>query len=127
VVRKEINFKHGVTFEEQLGAVFQEQPGLSGIYVTTSKAFDIAAYLIKHGLNHIKLIGYDLLKQNLDYLNQEVIHFLINQNPHGQGYWGIHQLASHLVFKKNIPPIKFLPLDIITKENLEYYLDPEGV
>jgi len=125
VVRKEINFEDDETFEQQLGTVLEKEPGLSGIYVTTSKAFEIAAYLIKHDLTHIKLIGYDLLKQNLQYLNQEIIHFLINQNPHGQGYWGIHQLANHLVFKKAIPPIKFLPLDIITKENLEYYLDPE--
>lgn len=125
VVRKEINFKNDETFEEQLGAVFRQEPELKGIYVTTSKAFEIAAYLVKHDLRHIKLIGYDLLAQNLEYLNQEVIHFLINQNPHGQGYWGIHQLANYLIFKKTIQPIKFLPLDIITKENLEYYLEPE--
>jgi LacI family transcriptional regulator len=125
VVRKEINFQADTTFDEQLCELLADEPNMSGIYVTTSKAFEIAAYLVKHGLTHIKLIGYDLLEQNLGYLNKEIIHFLINQNPHGQGYWGIHQLANHLVFKKTIQPIKFLPLDIITKENLEYYLDPE--
>ena len=101
------------------------QLGLNAVYVTNSKAFEIASYLERKGLNDIKLVGYDLLKPNLDYLDKEIISFLINQNPLGQGYWGIHQLANHLVFKKEIQPIKFLPLDIITKENLDYYLDPE--
>jgi LacI family transcriptional regulator len=127
VVRKEINFKESEALNDQLFAVFQREPALAGIYVTTSKAFEIASFLIKNNLSHIKLIGYDLLLQNLHYLNEEVIQFLINQNPLGQGYWGIHQLANYLVFKKAVPQIKFLPLDIITKENLEYYLDPEGI
>jgi LacI family transcriptional regulator len=127
VVRKEINFKESDALNEQLFAVLEREPALGGIYVTTSKAFEIASFLVNNNLNHIKLIGYDLLTQNLHYLNEEVIQFLINQNPLGQGYWGIHQLANHLVFKKAVPPIKFLPLDIITKENLEYYLDPEGL
>lgn len=126
VVRKEINFTETETFDQQLSQILGEEPELTGIYVTTSKAFEIAAYLHKNNITHIKLIGYDLLEQNLHFLNQDVIHFLINQNPLGQGYWGIHQLANHLIFKKTIAPIKFLPLDIITRENLEYYLDPEG-
>jgi LacI family transcriptional regulator len=70
-------------------------------------------------------VGYDLLQKNLNYLNQGIINFLINQNPKGQGYYGIHLLMDHLVFKKKIIPIKYLPLDIITKENLHYYVESE--
>jgi LacI family transcriptional regulator len=63
------------------------------------------------------------LPKNIHYLENGVIQFLINQNPKAQGYWGIYQLSDHLVFKKDILPIKYLPLDIITKENLNYYID----
>jgi LacI family transcriptional regulator len=28
-----------------------------------------------------------------------------------------------LVFKKEVPMLKYLPLDIVTKENLNYYLE----
>lgn len=94
------------------------------MYVTNSKAFEVAAYLDARQITNVKLVGYDLLERNQQYLEANTIDFLINQNPHGQGYWGIHQLANHLVFHKEIQPIKFLPLDIITKENLDYYLDP---
>lgn len=125
IVTKEINFSDGTSLDMQLNQILTEEPQLSAVYVTNSKAFEIASYLERKGINDIKLVGYDLLKPNLDYLDKEIISFLINQNPLGQGYWGIHQLANHLVFKKEIQPIKFLPLDIITKENLDYYLDPE--
>lgn len=113
-----------VNIDAHLEEILTTDPVVKGIYVTNSKAFEVAAYLEKHGIEGIKLVGYDLLQPNLDYLENGRIHFLINQNPLGQGYWGIHQLANYLVFNQEIPPIKFLPLDIITKENLDYYLDP---
>ena len=80
-------------------------------------------YLEQRHIKHIKLIGYDLIAPNLYYLERGDISFLINQNPKGQGYWGIYHLGEHLVFKKEVPIIKYLPLDIVTKENLNYFLD----
>ena len=124
IVSEAINFSESGTLDIHLDKIRKNEPALAAIYVTTSKAFEIAAYLERNNINDIRLIGYDLLTPNLEYLNKEIINFLINQNPLGQGYWGIHQLANHLIFKKEIQPIKFLPLDIITKENLDYYLDP---
>ncbi|MDQ6478259.1 substrate-binding domain-containing protein [Dyadobacter sp. LHD-138] len=125
VLEASLNFSEGESFDHNLDQLLAGEKELRAIYVTNSKAFAIAQYLEKNKLNHIKLVGYDLIPQNLHYLNLGFVDFLINQNPLGQGYWGIYQLANHLVFKKEIPPIKFLPLDIITQENLEYYLDPE--
>lgn len=112
-------------FAQQLDKLFNENKKLAGVFVTTSRAYTIANYLNSRKPNHVKLVGYDLLNKNLAYLNQGVINFLINQNPKGQGYFGIHLLIDHLVFKKKIPPIKYLPLDIITKENLHYYIESE--
>ena len=125
ILSSEINFPEDGSPDQKMDEILSQNPDLTGIYVTNSKAFEIAAYLEKRNITTIKLVGYDLVEANLHFLEKEVIHFLINQNPLGQGYWGIHQLANHLVFKKEIAPIKFLALDIITKENLDYYLDPE--
>ncbi|MGZ3758000.1 MAG: sugar ABC transporter substrate-binding protein, partial [Mucilaginibacter sp.] len=74
---------------------------------------------------HIKIIGYDLLPKNINFLNKGFISFLINQNPEGQGYWGVHYLAKHIVFNKDVPPLKYLPLDVVTKENLAYFTNEE--
>ncbi|HTK17948.1 MAG TPA: hypothetical protein VL442_00465, partial [Mucilaginibacter sp.] len=57
--------------------------------------------------------------------NNGAICFLINQNSKGQGYWGIHQLVNHLVFKKEVPALKYLPLDVVAKENASYYISDE--
>jgi len=114
-------------FDQKLTQVFNNYPGIQSIYITTSKAYDIAGWLEKKVLRSLKLVGYDLLSQNLHFLDTGQISFLINQNPQGQGYWGIHQLADHLVFKKEVPTLKYLPLDVVTKENAAYYAQPEIV
>lgn len=95
---------------------------LKGIFVSTSKAFEIAPYLQARHRQEIRLVGYDLLEKNIHFLNEGVIDFLINQNPRKQGYRGLYALADQLVFKQEVASVKYLPLDIVTKENLQYYV-----
>jgi LacI family transcriptional regulator len=125
IMRTELNRADFGAFTHQLDEIIQNTPDLKCIFVTTSKAFEIAAYLEQRRIRSIKVIGYDLLPKNIQFLNKGAISFLINQNPKGQGYWGIHYLARHLVFKKEVPHFKYLPLDVVTKENLEYYTTDE--
>ncbi|PWJ59206.1 LacI family transcriptional regulator [Dyadobacter jejuensis] len=124
VIRTEINTSTALELSKHMDELLLTHPELAAIYVTNSKAYEIASYLFANKHRKIKLVGYDLLEENQKFLKLGYIDFLINQNPHGQGYWGIQQLANHLIFNKKIQPILFLPLDIITKENLDYYLDP---
>lgn len=121
VITAELSHPDQPGFEEQLYQIINSEPDLKCIYVTTSKSYEIAACLAHRGVDHIKLVGYDLLPQNIKYLDSGAISFLINQNPKGQGYWGIRQLVNHLVFKKAVPALKYLPLDVVTKENASYY------
>lgn len=122
ILRTDLNRKSMTDFVKQLDDVIRQNPGLESIYVTTSKAYEIAKYLDQKKIKKIGIVGYDLLKKNLSYLNKDAIAFLINQNPMGQGFWGISVLTDYLVFKKEVPVIKYLPLDIITKENVSYYI-----
>ena len=107
--------------EKQLNQLFENYQNIKGFFVTTSRAHVIAAYLQKHKLSRVRLVGYDLLDPNIRFLQEGIIDFLINQNPKGQGFNGIMHLADHLIFKKQVLPIKYLPLDIVTKENVQYY------
>jgi LacI family transcriptional regulator len=109
------------SFGKQLDELFENTPDLKSIFVSTSKAYEIADYLQKRQINHIKLVGYDLVPKNLYFLDNGLISFLINQNPKGQGYWGLNILADHLIFKKDVPMLKYLPLDVVTKENASYF------
>lgn len=119
------NLNH-ISFTEKLDYLFAENPDIKGVFVTTSKGYEIASYFQKRRIKNLRLVGYDLLKKNLEYLNLGTIDFLINQNPKGQGYFGILSLTENIVFKKDINPLKYLPLDIISKENLKYYIEADN-
>ncbi len=109
-------------FEDQL-AHFLKDPSIRGIFVSTSKAtYLIAAYLERNKRTDIKLIGYDMLEENIRYMKHGVINFLINQNPKRQAFLGVQHLVSHLILKKNPPDRDLLPLEIISPENIHSYL-----
>ncbi|NJK96227.1 MAG: hypothetical protein HC905_16115 [Bacteroidales bacterium] len=67
--------------------------------VINSKAFEIAPFLLKLDRRSINLIGYDLLPENIRYLKENLISFLIAQRPEYQGYKGILSLFNHIVLK----------------------------
>ncbi len=125
LIRQDFENRTQTSMVDQLDQILDTHPRIQGIFVTTSKAYVIAPCLQSPARKRIRLVGYDLLEKNLPYLNDGAIDFLINQNAKGQGYWGIVRLADHLVFQKPVAPIKYLSLDIVTKENLQYYIDSE--
>jgi LacI family transcriptional regulator len=109
-------------FEDNLNRLLND-PSLRGIFVSTSKGTSVvAAHLEKNGKKKIRLIGYDILDDNLKYLRSGTIDFLINQNPKRQAFLGISHLANHLIFKKEAPERDLFPLEVITQQNLDSYL-----
>jgi LacI family transcriptional regulator len=91
--------------------------GINSVFVPNSRVYIVAKYLKDNSLKNIRVVGYDLLKQNLDYLNEGYIDFLINQKPEEQGYLGINHLYKKLVLKEDIEITNYIPLEIIIKEN----------
>ena len=94
---------------------------INGIFVPNSKAHYVANLLEKYHRKDIILIGYDLTTSNINFLEKDYIDFLINQKPVEQGFIAIKLLYQHLVLKQPAEKRHFIPLDIITKENLAYY------
>jgi LacI family transcriptional regulator len=94
-----------------------------GVFVTNSRVFRVANFKREYGLNNLILIGYDLLESNIDHLKKNNIDFLISQNPWEQGYKSLMALFNSRIMKKEIVKNQFLPIDIITKENIDYYLN----
>ena len=93
----------------------------AGIFVTNSRVHLAAAVLEKNGLNHVRLIGHDLLKENADYLRRGRVDFLICQKPEEQGYNALDTLFRHVVQKMAIKSHNYTPIDIIVKENIDFY------
>ncbi|MBJ7882049.1 LacI family DNA-binding transcriptional regulator [Gelidibacter salicanalis] len=110
--------------EDKLRDFLNNHPHIEGIFVTNSKAFHVARLLESENKTHIKLVGYDLLSDNVNYLNSGTIDFLIHQNPRQQAYLGLKYLIEYLVFDKQIPEKFLLPIDIINSENVTPFLRP---
>ena len=108
--------------DEKLSHFLDKHSNLTGVFVTNSKAFHVARVLQSDTKNHINLVGYDLLSENVAYLKSGVIDFLIHQNPRQQAYLGMKFLIEHLVFEKQIPDQFLLPIDIINSENVTPFL-----
>ncbi|AWK06501.1 LacI family transcriptional regulator [Flavobacterium crocinum] len=91
--------------------------GINSVFVPNSRAYIVAEFLHKNNIKGVRIIGYDLLKENIEYLNKGVIDFLINQRPEDQGYMGINYLYKKLVLQEDADRTHYIPLEIILKEN----------
>lgn len=122
IISRDFNYSHEATLEKEISDLLSS-PGLRGILVTTSKgAFTVSKLLEKRGKNGIQFVAYDLLKENLHYLQSGIIDFLINQSSKRQAFVGVNQLVNHLLFKKDAPTKYLFPLEIISRQNLGSYL-----
>ena len=103
-----------------LASEFSKNEQLKGVFVPSSAVFKVAEYLETIPKKEISLIGYDSHEDNIKYLKNETIDFLISQNPYEQGYMGVKIIFEYLLFNK-IPNKKYSsPIHIITKENADY-------
>ncbi|MGE4586043.1 MAG: LacI family DNA-binding transcriptional regulator [Mangrovibacterium sp.] len=100
---------------------FSKIQPVQGIFVTNSQVYRMAAYLASRNLSHVRLIGHDLIRQNIEWLREGVVDFLICQRPEEQGYRAIENLFQYVVLKKHVPAENYTSIDIITKENLDFY------
>ncbi len=94
---------------------------IKGIFVTNSKVFFIGRMVETKGFTGLKIIGHDLLKENEAYLKKDIVHFLICQRPEEQGYSAVNKLFRHVVQKRDMEMVNYTSIDIVTKENIDYY------
>mgnify|MGYP006266808617 CR=1 FL=1 len=119
------DFDHLPLLEKQLRNFLRNEPTLRGMFVTNSRAYRILQALPADLLSGIRIVGFDLLPENIEFLREGRIDFLINQNPVEQGYMALMSLVNKLIFDKEVPLIQHLPLDIVVAENAKYYLKRE--
>ena len=107
--------------QKTIETLLQTNPEIQGIFVTNSQVFYLASILEKLNLPGIRVIGHDLIHENISFLKKGFVDFLICQRPEEQGYNAIRTLFDHLILKKEVKNENYTSIDIITKENLDYY------
>ena len=107
---------------EMLDEFFRSHPNVKNGITFNSKVYIIGEYLQSRGKKNFNLIGYDLLERNVTCLKEGSVSFLIAQQPELQGLNGIKALCDHLIFKKDVTCINYMPIDLLTVETIDYYL-----
>ena len=110
---------------EILSDFFQKHPTATLGAVVNSRVYQVGPYLREKGQNMTGLIGYDLLRNNTELLKSGEVTYLIGQRPGLQGYCGVKTLCDNIVFKKSVEPLKYMPIDILIKENIDFYFEFE--
>jgi LacI family transcriptional regulator len=117
----EISSNEDAEVKKILTNAFLDYSFVRGLFITGSEIHKVARFIDEKKLGNIRLIGFDLLENNVNYLKKGTIDFLISQKPEEQGYKSLMNLFNHLVLKKSIQQNQLMPIDIITKENVDYY------
>ena len=107
----------------KLDEIFEANTTIEGGIIFNSTCYILGNYLKARGMQRVKLVGYDLIERNTQLLFDGVITALVAQRPERQGYDGIKSLCNHLLFKQNPEKVNLMPIDILLKENLKYYLN----
>lgn len=130
---KEMNLKNEINkiditklkYEEikkGLDGIFAKKKNIRLIFVTNSRVSYVAHY-VKETQKNVVLLGYDFLQENIKYLEQEIINFLICQKPGEQAYKGIMTLYKHIILKLPVEEHIYMPIDVIMKSNYTFYND----
>ncbi len=62
-----------------------------------------------------------MVNKNAECVKQGSISFLIAQHAYMQGFSCIETLFEAIVLKKEVTPINYMPIEILTKENVNFY------
>jgi LacI family transcriptional regulator len=112
--------------ERSLAKIIAAHPDTEGIFVTNARVHQVAKFICRNNLSGLFLGGYDLVGPNLKYLKKGVIDFLICQKPEDQGYKSLMAMFNHILTGMPVKRINYSPIDIVMKENVDYYISTPG-
>ncbi len=121
----EIDLQNTKEPDHSLSEIFKENSMFDGIFVPNSRAFLVADFIKKTSLSKSIIIAYDLVDRNIAHLEEGNLSFLISQKPEEQAYNAIMALFDHLILKKEVRKTTISPIDIIIKENIDFYKIPK--
>ena len=106
-----------------MNSFFRSHPNVRYGAAFNSRIYLVGNYLREHNMRMKGLIGYDLLPSNVELMKEGFVTCLIGQRPSLQGYCGVMTMCDHVVFKKQVEPLRYMPVDILIKENIDFYFE----
>ena len=108
-------------FDTILEDFFQQHPHIHHCITFNSKAHLVGEFLLRTNRRNIQIMGYDMVPKNAECVRQGSISFLIAQHAYMQGYACVETLFQAIVLKKEVTPVNYMPIELLTKENIEFY------
>lgn len=107
--------------EQLMEKYFTEHPGTHHCITLNSKAHIVGEFLLKTNRRDVQVMGYDMVEKNARCIREGSISFLIAQHGYQQGYSSIDALVRAIILKKNVTPVNYMPIEILSKENVDFY------
>ena len=108
-------------WDAKLENFFTENPDIHHCITMTSKAHIVADFLLKTNRRDIQIMGYDVVDKNKRDIKEGSISFLIAQHAFQQGFSCIDTLFRAVVLKKKVQPVNYMPIELLSKENIDFY------
>ena len=110
-----------VEYDTILEKFFKDHPHIHHCITFNSKAHIVGEFLKKSNRRNIQIMGYDMVPKNEACIRQGSISFLIAQHAYQQGYASVDALFNAIVLKREVNPVNYMPIEILTKENVDFY------
>jgi LacI family transcriptional regulator len=122
LIEAELLDDNEVANRELLKKILTDNTNVKAAITFNSKVFRLARKFEILGIQNIRLIGYDLLSENVNYLQKGVISLLLAQRPEKQAYMSAKDMCKKLIFNQEVSRINYMPIDILIKENIDAYM-----
>ena len=108
---------------EDLTKFFSANPDIGGVCVLNSRGYVVADFLNEFGYKDVKVVAFDLTEKNVRSLREGSIFALVCQRPERQGFLAVTTLLEYLLYRSSKESGHYLmPLDVVLRENLPFYL-----
>lgn len=108
-------------YDAALKAFFEEHPQIHNGISLNSRAHIVGDWLLRNNRRDIQIMGYDMVAKNAECLRQGSISFIIAQHGYQQGFCCVDTLFKAVVLRKKVRPINYMPIELLTKENVDFY------
>lgn len=107
-----------------LREILKKNSNLVGGIVLNSRIYELISLVNRlddSQRNKLRLIGHDAIESNVKALKNEQISYILSQRPELQGYDAIKALGNYFLFNQRPDKVNYMPIDILIKENVDYY------
>lgn len=108
-------------YDKILESFFTENPDIHHCITLGSKAHIVGDFLLRTNRRDVQIMGYDMVGKNAECLRQGSVSFLIAQHAYQQGFSCIDALFRAIVLKKKVQPVNYMPIELLTRENVDFY------